>query len=246
MPLGSALITTQGILQQQRDYIVEEERQPFLSFLKPFRFTKMRSILTELRSGFKAGNSSDFYTAPKESNESNTGACVLFLHYFIRIFNFLILFRYRCLIILSGCIAGCLELRICLEEDINSLFGGTPYECPSRPAQNLNLSVISSHITRIGALFGIVTDMIAFYNYAVGWEDPILTGTNFMLFLFGTLRYDSSYGGSTPFFLILVLFLILGQKRFSGKSKQWYIDKETQRNKKVCVSMNFCQMFHYY
>ena len=64
--IGTGLITTQGLLQQQRDYLVEEKRLPFLSFLlKPILFTDMRRIVIELRAALKNGYSNDFYSPIK-------------------------------------------------------------------------------------------------------------------------------------------------------------------------------------
>lgn len=61
-PIGTGLITTQGLLQQQRDYLIEEKGVPFLSFIRPIRFTELRRISIELRAGLKSGFSSDFYS----------------------------------------------------------------------------------------------------------------------------------------------------------------------------------------
>lgn len=70
-PIGKSLITTQGLLQQQRDYLVEEKRVPFLSFVRPIRFTEMRHVTIELRSGIKNGFSTDFFLPAKKSSSTD-------------------------------------------------------------------------------------------------------------------------------------------------------------------------------
>ena len=65
-PVGTGLITTQGMLQQQRDYLVEEKRVPFLSFVRPIRFEGTRRLMLELRAGFKSGfSTAEYYTSGK-------------------------------------------------------------------------------------------------------------------------------------------------------------------------------------
>lgn len=64
-PIGTSLITTQSLLQQQRDYLIEEKKVPFLSFVRPIRFTELRRITVELRAGLKSGFSTDFFSPTK-------------------------------------------------------------------------------------------------------------------------------------------------------------------------------------
>ena len=54
------------MLQQQRDYLVEEKRVPFLSFVRPIRFEGTRRLMLELRAGFKSGfSTAEYYTSGK-------------------------------------------------------------------------------------------------------------------------------------------------------------------------------------
>jgi hypothetical protein len=59
-----SIITTQGILQQQRDYLIEEKGMPYLYFLMqgPLKFTRLRRIAIELRTGL---NDFEFFNPPK-------------------------------------------------------------------------------------------------------------------------------------------------------------------------------------
>jgi hypothetical protein len=81
--IGTGLITTQGLLQQQRDYLIEDQRVPFITFLRPIRFTDVRRLVIELRAGVKSGFSFDFYAQPKGTSsdgEAKPGRCGLYIH----------------------------------------------------------------------------------------------------------------------------------------------------------------------
>jgi hypothetical protein len=70
-PMGKGLLTTQGLLQQQRDYLIEEKRAPFLSFLRPIKFTDLRHLTIEFRGGLKNGFSTDFFSTSKKSSTTD-------------------------------------------------------------------------------------------------------------------------------------------------------------------------------
>jgi len=72
-PVGTSLITTQGLLQEQRDYLVEEKKVPFLSFVRPIRFEGTRRMVKELRAGLKPGFSSSEYYASRTGGVSTDG-----------------------------------------------------------------------------------------------------------------------------------------------------------------------------
>ena len=66
-PTGTTLLTTQGLLQDQRDSIIAEHGLSLLQFLKgPIRFDRMRTLLLELRAGVKSGFSPDFFVSRSE------------------------------------------------------------------------------------------------------------------------------------------------------------------------------------
>ena len=61
--IGTALLSTQGLIQWQRDENASERSMMFsLEPQKPMKLKKRRSIL-ELRSGVKSGFGLDFYSA---------------------------------------------------------------------------------------------------------------------------------------------------------------------------------------
>lgn len=59
--MGCCVLTTQGLLQQQRDLMIEEGQMPILCFGKPPAFKGKRRMALELRAGVKSGVSGDFF-----------------------------------------------------------------------------------------------------------------------------------------------------------------------------------------
>ena len=72
--IGSALITTQGLLQWQRDKIANNGGLKLDSILAqdPIDVEK-RKIVLELRTGVKSGFGLDFYNSAKLKGSSNAG-----------------------------------------------------------------------------------------------------------------------------------------------------------------------------
>jgi len=65
-PVGSSLVTTQTLLQRQRDAVVKKYGIPFLSAFRDNRTNECTQHLElDLRTGMKSGYSSDFYAPPK-------------------------------------------------------------------------------------------------------------------------------------------------------------------------------------
>jgi hypothetical protein len=208
--IGTGLITTQGLLQQQRDYLVEEKRLPFLSFLlKPIRFADMRRIVIELRAALKHGYSSDFYTPVKTRSSLSDGE----VH--------------------TGDIVGCMELSACLEENFESLFGHKPYMCPPRPGEDLNMSVFQLHLQRIANILEDLKQISETYKFVVGWKNPVVTGISLVVFLRLCIWFDPAYTGSVPVFLSILLMLHLASKRAYGTMKAKYTQKEIEKYRKA-------------
>lgn len=205
--VGTGFITTQGLLQQQRDYLVEEKRVPFLSFFrKPIRFTELRPLVVELRMGFKAGV--DFFT-PAKSRVSSDGD----MH--------------------TGDMIGCVELDACLEENIEALFGRKPYACPPRPGEELNMAVFQQHLQRIANLLEDIKQVVETYRFVVSWKNPWITGISFVIFLRLTIWFDPAYTFSVPIFLLMLGMLYLAVKRAYGSMKAKYIQREINKNRRA-------------
>ena len=66
--IGTTLLTTHGLLQDQRDLVVSQGGVPLLECLNgPLCFKSMRAVTLELRKGVKFGGSSDFFVSSKPS-----------------------------------------------------------------------------------------------------------------------------------------------------------------------------------
>jgi hypothetical protein len=205
--VGTGLIATQGLLQQQRDYLVEEKRVPFLSFFrKPIQFTELRPLVVELRMGYKMGV--DFFT-PAKTRVSSDGD----MH--------------------TGDLIGCVELDACLEENIDDLFGWNPYVCPPRPGEELNMAVFQQHLQRIANLLEDIKQVVETYRYVVSWKNPFITGLSFAIFLHLTIWFDPAYTGSVPIFLLMLGMVYLAIKRAYGSLKAKYIQREINKNRRA-------------
>ena len=95
----------------------------------------------------------------------------------------------------EGAISGWVEISAGLEEDVNRLFGTTPYECPPPPADPLNIATLNLHISRISDLVEDVGNLFSGYQYLVSWKNPLLTGFAFTAFVAFTVKFDSEYVG---------------------------------------------------
>jgi len=68
--LGIVLLTVQALLQGQRDSVVQQRGIALMSFLHaPGKFEGKKHLVYELRTGFKAGFSSEFYSTTKARSE---------------------------------------------------------------------------------------------------------------------------------------------------------------------------------
>ena len=64
--VGMFLLTAQALLQEQRDLVVQHSGVSLLSFLyAPGKHEGKRRLICELRTGFKAGFGSEFFSASK-------------------------------------------------------------------------------------------------------------------------------------------------------------------------------------
>lgn len=60
-PVGTSLVTTQSLLQRQRDAFVAKHGIPFVSVIKGPPGLSPQRLVLELRIGMKSGYSSDFF-----------------------------------------------------------------------------------------------------------------------------------------------------------------------------------------
>jgi len=149
-PIGSCLLSAQGLLQWQRDELLAKKERLLLSFLHLKRYSEPRRIKLELRTGVKDGFGLNFYNSAKSADGPN---------------------KQR-----PGEISGWLELDVHLEEDRQLFYSATPRRCPDRAEEEFDIALIQLHIARITAIFESMQKMVSTYMYVIGWEDQRLTG----------------------------------------------------------------------
>jgi len=197
-PVGCTLLSTQGLLQWQRDELEKEGEFAFTSTLtqKPMKAKKRKRIL-ELRTGVKKGFGLDFYNAGKSSGT-----------------------------IRSGEISGWIEVEMCFKEDPYLFSNTNPKIYPDRPPDDFNVDLIQLHIARIGSLVEEVTAIYQTYFYVVSWENPALTGLSLIIFVFFCLRFNAEYFGSLPIAMIFCYMLYCAYDKKSNGFRSRLIRKE--------------------
>lgn len=203
--VGSALFTTQGLLQEQRDAYVEENGSSIFQFLKgPIPWKGKRELKLELRSGIKPGSIDEFY-----SNHSKGGSDQ------------------------AGAISGWVQLNVGVEELNRRLYGSRPIECPNRPPAVLNMGNFSVHIARIKGIIGDANDVVAEYKYVVSWKNPFLTAISMYIFIWFCISFNSEYSGSLPFLFLLLFSAYCAYRRSQGNSKRRFIREELESIQRV-------------
>jgi hypothetical protein len=132
-----------------------------------------------------------------------------------------------------GDIVGLVEILVGLQEDFRSVYGKSPYECPARPPDELDMNLFQGHLGRISDLVDDAKAVVAAYAYLVSWKNPIVTGLSFAAFLHICSRFNPAYFGSMPTFLLIIVMVYLGVRRFLGKQKDRFIRKEADTRRKV-------------
>lgn len=207
-PVGSSLLTTQGLLQRQRDAMSVQEGLTLQSLLDPRRQRPWRStVKLELRMGVKSGFGLDFFNAAKMKGSTAATAKDEGTR-------------------TAGEIRGWIEVEIFFQENVGLICGPDPKPCPPRPPPDFNVDLIQLHIARIGALVEDAKKAVENYQYLVSWNDPALTLMSLIVFVFSCIRFDTEYFGSLPILLLLLYMVYLAKIRRQGNFKQRWIRKE--------------------
>lgn len=172
--VGTALLSTQGILQMQRDEAIHRYGASlFQCFRGPIVERGVRpGIKILLRKGVKNAFGLEFYVSSSEvgldgGTESEKGA-----------------------------ISGWLEISLGLEEYFYHLFHPfKPLECPERPPDEFNMAMFQVHIMRAKVILEQLNDILDLYLYTVSWKDPLLTLTSLILMVLLCVRFNSEYIG---------------------------------------------------
>lgn len=165
--IGTKLLTTQGLLQWQRDILAQQRALTWETIFKqrPLHLAKKTAIL-ELRSGVKSGFGLDFY------NNSKIGD------------------GYR-----AGEICGWIEVEVGFDENPDLYSNQHPQPCPMRPEDEFNVDLIQLHVARITSLIEDVSKLIESYHYVVSWKNPALTSMCMIIFTSLCLRFNTEKVG---------------------------------------------------
>ena len=181
-PIGSCLLSAQGLLQWQRDELLAKKDRLFLSLLHLKRYSEPRRIKLELRTGVKDGFGLNFYNSSKVADGPNK----------------------QC----PGEISGWLELDVHLEEDTQLFYSATPRRCPQRAEEDFDIALINLHIQRITAIIESMQKLVSSYMYVVSWEDQKLTGTSLVSDLFVTILLASNICSANSHLIFLSLICV--------------------------------------
>eukprot|EP00986_Skeletonema_menzelii_P013217 scaffold7559_cov137-Skeletonema_menzelii.AAC.1 len=154
-PVGSCLLSAQGLLQWQRDDLLSSLDRLLLSFFHFRQYSEPRRLRLELRKGVKDGFGLNFYNSAKLTEGSNGANSSTH----------------------AGEISGWIDLDLHLQEDRKLFYSLEPRRCPPKEEEEFDIALIQLHIARIGALVEDIQKLASIYMYLVGWENDKLTAT---------------------------------------------------------------------
>jgi len=217
--VGSTFLTTQGVLQEQRDAYIAKNGASLLQFLKgPIPWMATRKVKLKLRPGIKAaGGADDYYSfSPKDSGDSGEG---------------------------KGLISGWVEISVGIEEFYSRLYGQNPIECSDRPPADLNMSNFSNYIVRIKAIIDDVNHAIARYQYMVSWKNPLWTAISLYIFIWVCVNFDTEYIGSLPIGFAIMFLVYCNHQRNNGGIKGRFIQRAVETMQKVEGNLAKCKIY---
>ena len=204
--LGTELLTTQSILHKQRDYLIETKG--IVGYYRNIlRYNSRRLLQVGLRFDMDKTTGSQYFSAPKATHQTRKTQ--------------------------KGDIVGYADILVGIEEDFNHLYGQSPYQCPPRPPDELDMNLFQVHLARLSDVIDDAKAVISTYMYAISWRNPLVTAVSFVVFLQCCSRFDPVYFGSLPAFLALVLMIYLALQRFFKRKKDHFTKKETARRRKA-------------
>jgi len=206
-PIGSCLLSAQGLLQWQRDGMLAKKDRLLLSFFHLRKYSEPRRARLELRTGVKDGFGLNFYNSSKVAGGGPTN---------------------KGREISPGEISGWLEVDVHLEEDRKLFYSSAPRQCPPRAEEEFDIALIQLHIARIGAIIEGIKKMVSTYMYVVSWEDPKITGASLIIFVILTLRFNLEYLGALPIGCLVLYIIYLAYLRVNGHFKDRWTMKEKE------------------
>jgi hypothetical protein len=188
--VGSTLLSTQGILQWQRDQSVFDEGVQVKSFRAYPTSAATIKRTVELRVPWKNGFGLDFY---KTGNINDTIQAGKYLYIIISSTTHGPFIKKPHVII--GEITGLVDIDLSLQENA-SLFSFTnPKGCPERPISDFHIDLIQIHIARIKALIDDIYALLDAYYFLVSWDNRALTSLSLLIFVTTCLTLKAEYIG---------------------------------------------------
>jgi hypothetical protein len=166
--VGTALLSTQGILQDQRDEAIKKSGASlFQCFRGPLIAKGQSWKRVMLRRGVKGAFGLDFYITSRGLASESIGG-----------------------------ISGWLEISLGLEEFVGRLYHPKkPSECPARPPEDFNTTMFQVHVMRAKIILEELNALLELYMYTVSWRDPLRTGFIFVVLVWLCLRFNTEYIG---------------------------------------------------
>ena len=126
-------------------------------------------------------------------------------------------------------VVGTVELDLLLEEDKNALYGPSPYKCPPRSHDQLDLAVLQNHIRRISNLIRDAKKLVEIYKFMVSWENPAITAFCACIYFHLCITSKSKHIVAMPLFALLVIMAYLGFDRAHGRLPRRYINRDLEK-----------------
>jgi hypothetical protein len=166
--VGTSLLTTQGLLQEQRDFLIEDRGvRPWAYFREVRNFNTRRLLCLGLRFDMKTSSSLHYFlpsksvpqkSTPRKGNVSNVAEDEK-KNPSLTLLCFL------------GDIVAVAEILVGLHEDFNSVYGRPAYQCPSRPPDELDMSLFQRHLTRISDLIDDAKVLVESFQFMISWQN---------------------------------------------------------------------------
>ena len=176
--VGTALFPAQSLLQWQRDEMSTSSSLPLRSVLDIRAQREMhKKKVIELRKGVKSGFGLDYFNTAKKKDDASKADSTE---------------EER-----AGEISGWMECDVELLENTKGLISGTEVQeiAPNTTPDEFRIDLVQLHIARIRALIAGIKKLAGAYLYIVSWEDPILTASSLVIFIWLCLRFNMEYIG---------------------------------------------------
>lgn len=119
---------------------------------------------------------------------------------------------------------GRVSLSVDFAEDWEGLFlAQHPRPAPPAPGDPLSVETLREHLARMGAAFQLYRAFWAEYRSLMQWEDPLLTGSAMLVFVYACLRIKTEFFLSVPAFAVIAVMSALYLRRVSGAFQRQYI-----------------------